>query len=192
VATRAEQRDLHPTWHNAPVPPWGDDSAPLLIIGLAPGRVGANRTGLPFWGDHSGDLLMEALARCGAADLSLDPPRLQGVRLANAVACFPPKNRPTSTEVTTCGETWLRPELLAPRVILCLGRQAHESTRRLFGIRPIQMPFHHGAILHLDERRIVSSYHPSPLNTRTGRLQKSDFIFLVKRVLRMAGHAMTG
>ena len=189
TAHLSQQRQVDPASHNAPVPTWGNRHAPLLIVGLAPGRLGANRTGYPFWGDASGNLVMQALVSAGASDLGSDPPQLSGVRLTNAVACLPPKNRPNAHELKRCREAWLVKELHLPAVILTLGRLAHESVCIGLGVPRSEFPFTHAAKKKLDHQWIVSSYHPSPLNTRTGRLSETAFIHLVHEALRMATDA---
>ena len=186
------QRVREPLWHNAPVPPWGSRDSPLLIVGLAPGRRGANRTGLPFWGDSSGDLLMQALETHGALQIRGGQPRLRGVRLVNAVACLPPGNRPKAIEIQTCREAWLERELAPKRTILSLGRVAHESVRKGLAHSPSQMPFAHRAIAKLSGRTLLTSFHPSPLNTRTGRLGPDAFIALISDAIQMADSSRSG
>ena len=192
VAHLALQRRQEPSWHNAPVAPWGAVDAPLLIVGLAPGRGGANRTGRPFWGDPSGSLLMRALQSCGVVSIEGHIPRLEGVRLVNAVACLPPGNRPLAAEIRVCRETWLLPELQPQRVILSLGQVAHESVRRGLRHSRHEMPFAHGARADLHGRTLLTSFHPSPLNTRTGRLSPDDFTALISSAIQMAVHSRSG
>jgi len=110
----------------------------------------------------------------------------------NAVACLPPGNRPNRVEIETCREAWLRAELSTAKAILSLGRIAHESVRRTLGLRAADWPFSHGVEKSVDGRWLVSSYHPSPLNTRTGRLKRFDFIELVQRTLQMADAIQSG
>ena len=172
--------------------PWGPDDATLLIVGLAPGAKGANRTGLPFWGDASGNFLMDALIELGVAEPNTEHPRLLSVRIANAVACLPPKNRPSPSEIKQCGTEWLKIELARFPYRVCLGKVAHESVRRLIGLSPKEMPFSHGGLTTLDRGFVLSSYHPSPLNTQTGRLNQAEFNALIRRALFMAERTLLG
>jgi uracil-DNA glycosylase len=178
----AEFRDANrvkfPGWHHAPVPSFGPSDAPILIVGLAPGLRGANRTGRPFTGDFAGDVLYAALAKHGLAEgeYRADPSdgfRLLGSRVTNAVRCVPPQNKPTPAEVTTC-RRFLVDELTLPprpRIVLALGRIAHESVVRAFGRKPSELPFGHGALHRIDATtRLLSSYHTSRYNVQTGRL----------------------
>ncbi len=174
VALRAQLRKAHPAWHNAPVEPWGPPGG-LLIVGLAPGRTGANRTGRPFDGDPSGSLVQEALRRCGA----LVDGQLEAVRIANAVACLPPRNRPLAVEIRTCGERWLQQEVESHGVVLALGRVAHDAVLARSGLRPRAARFAHGARHRFDRLLLFDSYHPSPLNTNTGRLSLDAFFEVV-------------
>lgn len=186
-------RAAEPSWHNGPVAPWGPADAPLLIVGLAPGRSGANRTGRPFSGDPSGDWLQQALRGAERLVGPPDEPRLVGVRITNAVKCVPPGNRPTAAERNTCRERFLRLEIGAPvEVILALGRIAHEACVRAAGRPPSTAPFGHGVVhrLRVDDGRdlvLVDSYHPSPLNTRTGRMSRPAFEEAVGRALAAVG-----
>lgn len=181
METRAALRVAHPDWHNAPVPSWGLPGG-LLIVGLAPGRTGANRTGRPFVGDASGSLLQRALERCGA----LEDGALTGVRITNAVACFPPKNRPLQAEIRTCGDRWLATELASHRVVLALGGVAHRAVLQQRGVPLAAAPFGHGAVHELPTLTLWDSYHPSPLNTRTGRLSPEAFCDTVAAAVEAA------
>ncbi|WP_027136274.1 uracil-DNA glycosylase [Geminicoccus roseus] len=178
AAFRAANRAKFPGWHHAPVPSFGPADARLLIVGLAPGLRGANRTGRPFTGDFAGDVLYAALARHGlaAGEYRADPAdgfRLVGSRVTNAARCVPPENKPTPAEVATC-RRFLVDELTVPprpRVVLVLGRIAHESTVRALGRKPSELPFGHGAVHQVDEgTRLVCSYHTSRYNVQTNRL----------------------
>lgn len=183
VAYRERIRHAEPTWHNAPVPSFGDPGARLLVVGLAPGRGGANRTGRPFTGDFAGDILYAALARHGfarghyAADPS-DGFELVDCRVTNAVRCVPPENKPTGAEIRTC-RAFLADELSvapAPVVALCLGRIAHESCVRALGVRLNAHPFRHGGVTSpADGPVLVASYHTSRYNLNTGRLTEAMF-----------------
>lgn len=189
AALRTELRRGQPDWHNAPVEPWGP-SGGLLIVGLAPGRSGANRTGRPFDGDPSGALVQDALRRCGA----LVEGRLLGVRIVNAVACLPPHNRPLAAEIRTCGDLWLQQEVDAHRVVLALGRVAHDAVLARVGLRPKAFRFAHGARHSLQQAMLFDSFHPSPLNTRTGRLSVAAFEGVVAAAVQASreGDPLTG
>jgi uracil-DNA glycosylase family 4 len=175
AATRAECRAAHPDYWNAPVPALGDPRAWLAIIGLAPGKHGANRTGLAFTGDASGDLLWAVLECSGFCDASR---RLQGAIILNAVRCLPPGNKPTPEEIRTC-----RPFLKSAfdalpnlRVIVALGEIAHRSAVKASGEKLPKRRFAHGAVHQLlNGRMLIDSYHPSRLNTNTGRLTVEMF-----------------
>ncbi len=182
-AERRANDERRPDWHNAPVPSFGPAQARLLIVGLAPGLGGANRTGRPFTGDHAGDLLYATLAKHGLsrgeyAARPDDGVELLDCRITNAVRCLPPKNKPTGAEVRQC-----RPFLLAelsaqpmPRVILALGRVAHETTLDALGWRRADHPFAHGARHEFADGRVMhDSYHCSRYNTQTRRLTTEMF-----------------
>ena len=183
VAFRTAQREAHPDWFNAPVPSWGDASPALLIVGLAPGLRGANRTGRPFTGDFAGDLLYRSLLKFGLATGSYgaapeDGLRLRDVRIANAVRCVPPQNRPEPAEIAACSR-FLSADLGAlPRLkaILALGSIAHNAVLAAKRLRRAAYPFAHGATHALpDGLVLVDSYHCSRLNTNTGRLTPEMF-----------------
>lgn len=191
VAFRQTHRALHPDWHNAPVPGYGPDDARLLVVGLAPGLQGANRTGRPFTGDWAGDLLYETLITFGFARGTYDERPDDGLelvdtRITNAVRCVPPENRPTTEEIHAC-----RPFLAAtiaalPRLsaIVTLGRIGHDSTVRALGARPAQVPFSHGAVQAVGPVTIFSSYHCSRYNTNTGVLTPTMFRAVFEAVRR--------
>jgi uracil-DNA glycosylase family 4 len=173
----------HPEYHAKPVPPFGAQEPRLLIVGLAPGMHGANRTGRPFTGDHAGLLLYDTLYRFGysnqpnglAADDGLE---LRACRITNAVKCLPPQNKPQPDEVRRCNDH-LRSELevLAPSsAILALGAVAHQAILMAFGLRRIDYPFSHAAQHALaDGRALFDSYHCSRYNTQTRRLTDQMF-----------------
>ncbi len=184
---RESSRLKEPDWHNAPVPNFAAPNARLLIVGLAPGLRGANRTGRPFTGDFAGDLLYQTLLEFGFANGAYgacadDGLRLAGAAITNAVRCVPPQNKPTPQEINAC-----RPFLAATiesladlRAILALGRIAHESILRAFGLKLSGFPFVHGAehILPRAEAEAVmlfDSYHCSRYNTNTGVLTPPMF-----------------
>jgi uracil-DNA glycosylase family 4 len=177
------QQKAHPDWFNAPVPSFGDEGAELLIVGLAPGLRGANRTGRPFTGDYAGDLLYETLRKFGFAEGAYDARpddglRLSRVRITNAVRCVPPQNRPEPSEITNCGR-FLAAEIAAMvglRAILALGAIAHQSVLAALGIRRALFTFAHGRTHTLPSGLILAdSYHCSRLNTNTGKLSAEMF-----------------
>ncbi len=191
----SDARESHPTYANHPVPGFGDPRARLLIVGLAPGFSGANRTGRPFTGDASGEWLYGALHELGLASAPIgvsasDGLKLRGVYIANAVKCVPPLNRPTGDEITRC-RPFLERELASlPDVnaVLTLGKVAHESFLRALGLAPKACPFAHGAWLHpranLD---VFASFHPSRQNTNTGRLTRAMWMRVIRRAATAAG-----
>lgn len=191
-AFREAQRLAFPDWHNAPVPPFGPRDAPLLIVGLAPGLRGANRTGRAFTGDFAGEVLYPALVQHGLArgEFAADPAdglELTRCRIVNAVRCVPPANRPTPAEVAAC-RMFLVEEfrLTAARVVLALGRIAHEAVLRAHGLSLRRLPFAHGAVQALDEQRwLVGSYHTSRYNVNTGRLTPMMFDEVLASVVRL-------
>lgn len=187
--TRAALRLSQPDWFNAPVPPLGSLEAPILIVGLAPGREGANRTGRPFTGDWAGDLLFATLLKLGLADgvyeeRADDSLRLISCRIANSVRCLPPANKPLPAEIASC-RPFLEAELQALprlRVLVALGRIAHESALRALGLKPSAYAFGHGARHVLPVAGplgapliLFDSYHCSRYNTNTGRLTAEMF-----------------
>ncbi|VUX47459.1 Type-5 uracil-DNA glycosylase [Candidatus Defluviicoccus seviourii] len=189
---RADARARFPGWHNAPVAAFGDLNAEVLIVGLAPGLKGANRTGRPFTGDHAGELLYQTLIKLGlaAGDYGRardDGLRLERCRITNAVRCVPPANRPTPEEVRTCGH-FLAAEIAAlPRLhtLVALGTVAHGACLAALGLPASAWRFSHGA-RHLlpDGRRLIDSYHCSRQNTNTGRLTAAMFEAALAQVLQ--------
>ncbi len=184
AAFRAANRAAYPDWWNGPVPSFGAADARLLIVGLAPGLRGANRTGRPFTGDYAGDLLYATLMRYGFATGAYERRPDDGLTLVdcvivNAVRCVPPQNKPTPQEIGAC-RTYLTRSIDARpgvKVALALGRIAHESLLRAIGGRLAEFPFAHGARHALKPGRFVlfDSYHCSRYNTNTGALTKSMF-----------------
>jgi uracil-DNA glycosylase len=180
---RTAQRAGHPEWFNSPVPSFGDESAELLIVGLAPGLKGANRTGRPFTGDYAGDLLYATLRKFGfavgtyAAHIE-DGLALRNARITNAVRCVPPQNKPEPAEIEAC-RPFLAAEFAAlPRLraVLALGAIAHNSVLATLGLRRAAYPFVHGAMRDLPNGLILAdSYHCSRLNTNTGKLTPAMF-----------------
>jgi uracil-DNA glycosylase family 4 len=184
AAFRADNRGHYPDFFNAPVPAFGPADARLLIVGLAPGLKGANRTGRPFTGDFAGDLLYPSLLTAGLAAgdyraAANDGLTLRGCRVTNAVRCVPPDNKPTAAEVRTCRDAFLRAEIAAlPALteILALGRVAHDSVLASFGCVRARHPFAHGARHSLPNGlALTDSYHCSRYNTNTGRLTPEMF-----------------
>lgn len=179
---RQTNRGLFPDWFNAPVPSFGDPDAVLLIVGLAPGLRGANRTGRPFTGDYAGELLYSTLIESGfalgtyAAD-PLDGLTLHRALISNAVRCVPPENKPTPAEAATC-RRFLASQIAAlPRLraIVALGRIAHESVVRVMGEPVSKRVFAHGAAHAVNGVTLFDSYHCSRYNTNTGRLTDAMF-----------------
>ncbi|WP_346914035.1 uracil-DNA glycosylase [uncultured Roseibium sp.] len=184
VGLRHELREQFPDWFNAPVPSFGSPDPKLLIVGLAPGMRGANRTGRPFTGDFAGDLLYETMLDFGFAAGAYEARPDDGLELrdaiiTNAVRCLPPQNKPTGPEIKTC-----RPYLIATleanpglRAVLALGRIAHETFLSALELRRADFTFGHGARHDLGTRQLVlfDSYHCSRYNTNTGRLTTEMF-----------------
>lgn len=183
VAYRLEAQTRAPDWFNAPVPPFGAPDARLLIVGLAPGLQGANRTGRPFTGDYAGILLYETLHKFGFANRPESVARDDGFalidcRITNAVKCLPPQNKPEPAEIRTCNR-FLADELAASpeaRLILALGLVAHKAVLMALGLKQGACAFGHGARHALPDGRIlIDSYHCSRYNTQTRRLTAADF-----------------
>lgn len=180
---RASNRAVNPDWHNAPVASFGASGARLLIVGLAPGMKGANRTGRPFTGDFAGDLLYTTLIEIGLAKgvYRADPSdglELTDCRITNAVRCVPPENKPTNAEITTC-RTFLAATIASMpqlQVIVALGRIAHDSVLASLELRRSANPFGHGRVHALaDGLALHDSYHCSRYNTNTGVLTPRMF-----------------
>lgn len=191
AAFRLENRERLPGGHNAPVPSFGDAGAPLLIVGLAPGLRGANRTGRPFTGDGAGDFLFPMLLEVGlaAGDYAARPDdglSLLRCRITNAVRCVPPVNRPTPAEVRGCND-FLRSEIASMphlRAIIALGTVAHQAVLRAKALPLPAFPFAHGAQHRLPEGLVLAdSYHCSRQNTNTGRLTPAMFRAVFESVL---------
>jgi len=182
VAFRNKCRSEHAGWFNAPVPSFGSRDARLLIVGLAPGLQGANRTGRPFTGDYAGVLLYETLARYGFARghyeaRADDGLELVDCRITNAVRCVPPENKPTPAEIATC-RTFLHAtiaEMPKLSALLALGRIAHDSALAALGAKKSQAPFNHGGKHTVRDFTLFSSYHCSRYNTNTGVLTPKMF-----------------
>ncbi len=195
VAYRREWREKQPAWFNAPVPSFGPLDARLLIVGLAPGLQGANRTGRPFTGDYAGVLLYETLLHYKFARGSYgahpdDGLTLTDCRITNAVRCVPPENKPTPMEIATCRQflTVTIAEMPKLAAILALGRIAHESVLAAFGGKRSVAPFQHGGTHKLDHLTLFASYHCSRLNTNTGVLTPQMFHEVFKNLRSFLGN----
>ncbi|HEU4590008.1 MAG TPA: uracil-DNA glycosylase [Steroidobacteraceae bacterium] len=191
----AKTAHQNPDYHCKPVGPFGDMAPKLLIVGLAPGMHGANRTGRPFTGDYAGILLYESLHALGLSTAPtsvdrFDGLRLVGARITNAVKCLPPENKPLPAEIKTCNR-YLAAELeaLEPvRAVLALGLVAHEAVLLASGLKRSAAKFAHGAEHALPGgRRMVDSYHCSRYNTQTRRLTAEMFREVLGRAAGLAG-----
>lgn len=187
---RRRWRVHEPDWHNGPVETWfdpaGREAVRLLIVGLAPGLRGANRTGRPFTGDYAGDLLYATLVKHGFAHGSYEADPQDGLRLkataiTNAVRCVPPENKPVGAEINACRQFLAATiaSFTGLEAIITLGKIAHDSTLRALGTRVASIPFSHGGVHQLrtpaGELHLLSSYHCSRYNTNTGRLTEEMF-----------------
>jgi uracil-DNA glycosylase family 4 len=191
----AETHKIHPEYWARPVPSFGVAAPRILIVGLAPGMHGANRTGRPFTGDFAGILLYETLYELGLATRSEsiaadDGMKLLNARITNSVKCVPPQNKPLPDEIRRCNaylQTELR-ELTSVRVVLALGRVAHEGVLLARGLKRSQNPFGHGREYRLDEKlQLIDSYHCSRYNTQTRVLTAVMFKTVVARACALAG-----
>jgi uracil-DNA glycosylase family 4 len=193
VAFRQLQRSEHSDWWNAPVPTFGDAGAWLAIVGLAPGKHGANRTGRPFTGDFAGELLYATLLKFGLAEgeYRADPAdglRLTGTVILNAVKCLPPENKPIPEEIRTC-RTYLEAGLATlrnVRVVVALGQIAHVAAARALGLPPSGTKFGHGAENPApDGCVLLSSYHCSRYNQNTKKLDQAMLESVFERALKL-------
>lgn len=182
VAYRARNRADEPGWFNGPAPSFGDPDAWLLVVGLAPGRTGANRTGRPFTGDWAGDLLYATLDKVGLSRGTYqarpdDGLALSGVMITNAVRCAPPENKPETGEIAACNPFLAARIAALPRLttLVCLGKIAHDATLKALGQRPSRHGFGHGARHDVAGLTLFDSYHCSRYNTNTGRLTAPMF-----------------
>ena len=183
VTYRKENQAAEPSWFNAPVPSFGASNARLLVVGLAPGVRGANRTGRPFTGDFAGDLLYETLNKFGFAEGTYqaradDGLTLRDCMITNAVRCVPPKNKPVGEEIRNC-RAYLQSRILGLpnlKIILALGRIAHDSIASMYEVRKSSVTFSHGG-KHImpDGVILLDSYHCSRYNTNTRRLTTEMF-----------------
>ncbi|MDG1826488.1 MAG: uracil-DNA glycosylase [Henriciella sp.] len=177
-----EQEVKQPDWFNGAVPSFGDQNAELLVIGLAPGLTGANRTGRPFTGDWAGDLLYQTLGKFDFVEGTYDRRPDDGMTLkramiTNAVRCVPPQNKPIGAEINQC-RPFLRSrieQLPKLKVMLCLGKISHDSTMRTLGLKLSEHKFGHGTEYAFEGMTILSSYHCSRYNTNTRRLTEEMF-----------------
>ena len=179
---RATSRAKEPSWFNAPVPSFGDPNGRLLIVGLAPGLQGANRTGRPFTGDYAGDLLYSTLLDYGFASGKYEARPNDGLtlvdcRISNAVRCVPPQNKPLPAEINTCRQFLAANIAVMPnlRAIVPLGRIAHDTLLKTLKLRSATAPFGHGAVHQVGDLKIYDSYHCSRYNTNTGVLTPEMF-----------------
>jgi uracil-DNA glycosylase len=187
-AFRDANRAKYPDWFNGPVPSFGPLTARILIAGLAPGLQGANRTGRPFTGDWAGDLLYATLLKHGLAKGAYDERADDGLelvdcRIANAVRCVPPQNKPEPSEIKTC-RPFLKSELETlpkVKVILALGKIAHDSVLTTLGMKISAHLFKHGVTYDVGGFKLISSYHCSRYNTNTGRLTTKMFEDVVEK-----------
>lgn len=182
----------YPDWWNAPIPAFGDPDAWLVIVGLAPGKHGANRTGRPFTGDYAGELLYATLAKFGLSEGQFearpdDGLQLRGAMLVNAVRCLPPANKPTPEEIRTCRPFLEAPLATLPKasVFIALGQIAHQSAVKALGGKLPKAKFGHLAEHRMpDGRLLIDSYHCSRYNQNTGRLTADMFEAVFARALK--------
>jgi len=190
-----EARHRYPDYWCRPVAPFGDPAAALVLVGLAPGLHGANRSGRPFTGDFAGILLYETLFELGLSNqrearAATDGLVLRGVRITNAVKCVPPENKPRPDEIRRCNG-YLAAELASltsARVLVALGRIAHDAILSALGLKRTQYAFAHGKEYRLDDARyLLDSYHCSRYNTQTRRLTAAMFKQVLGRACELAG-----
>lgn len=188
---RDANRQAYPDFFNGPVPSWGDNNPALLVVGLAPGLKGANRTGRPFTGDYAGDLLYSTLIKYGFAKgvFRADPNdglQLVRCRITNAVKCVPPENKPTPAETKICRSSFLVHEIAALKnlkAILALGQIAHVAVLDTLKVKRAAAPFGHGSEHRMPNgTTLFSSYHCSRYNTNTGRLTETMFHSVFDRI----------
>lgn len=197
AAFREANRAAEPSWFNGAVPSFGSETARLLIVGLAPGLRGANRTGRPFTGDYAGELLYGTLLDFGFATghygaSPSDGLELCGCMITNAVRCVPPENKPSPLEIATCRRFLAARMAALPRlaVILALGRIAHESTVRALGLPKKLIPFAHGAVHEVRPGlTLCDSFHCSRYNTSTGLLTRAMFRDVIAGIRAKLGPA---
>lgn len=193
VSFRHELQAEYPDWWNAPIPAFGDPDAWLVIVGLAPGKHGANRTGRPFTGDYAGELLYSTLAKFGLSEGQFDARpddglSLHGTMLINAVRCLPPANKPTPEEIRTCRPFLEAPLAALPKaaVFVALGQIAHQSAVKALGGKLPKAKFGHLAEHRMpDGRVLIDSYHCSRYNQNTGRLTAEMFEAVFERAVAL-------
>jgi len=196
AAYLAKTRVRYPEYWSRPVPSFGAPAPAIVIVGLAPGMHGANRTGRPFTGDHAGILLYRTLYEAGLASRPVsisaaDGLELLNARIVNAVKCVPPENKPLPEEIRRCN-SYLAHELArlpSVRVFLALGRIAHDALLLALGLPRGRYPFAHAREHRLEERWMIDSYHCSRQNTNTGRLTPAMFREVVARACELASGA---
>ena len=190
---REEVKREFPDYYCKPVPACGEASSRILIVGLAPGKHGANATGIPFTGDASGQLLFQALAKFDLAEVSVSADnawitQLRDCRITNAVKCLPPQNKPLNAEIHQCNDFLKQEvaELGKQGIILSLGAIAHKAILRALNLKPNEHPFAHGAETSLSSGQIlISSYHCSRYNVQTRRLTPAMFFAVFERIRRL-------
>lgn len=195
VARVKRKAYIHEEYWGKPVPGFGDEHAKILVVGLAPGAHGSNRTGRQFTGDASGNFLFPALYQAGFANQAEAESRGDGLRLKNMYItasgrCAPPDNKPTPEELNNC-QPYLETELqiINPKVIVCLGRIAFERILKIYGIKKSLYKFSHGATFNLHPATLLCSYHPSQQNTSTGKLTPKMFAEIWKRAKELLDEA---
>ena len=194
VALRMACRTEYPDWWNAPVPAFGDSGAWLAVVGLAPGKHGANRTGRPFTGDYAGELLYATLAKFGLSEGTFaaspaDGLSLKGAIILNAVKCLPPQNKTLPSEEANCRPFLMEAIASLPNLttFIALGKVAHDSLCRSFGIPLARAKFAHGAVHTLPGGlKLIDSYHCSRYNQNTRRLDAAMFEAVFERALTLA------
>ena len=179
---RKNNKINYPKWFNCPVPNFGNTTSEIMVVGLAPGLKGANKTGRPFTGDFAGDLLYETLEKFGLSNGKYKANKNDGLKLnnctiTNSVRCVPPKNKPSTEEINNC-KSFLLNTIISHKnlkVIIALGHIAHRSIISLHNLKQNNFPFSHGKEHCLGEYTLIDSYHCSRYNTNTGRLTKKMF-----------------
>ena len=188
-----KNKELYPDFFNGPVPNFGDNNGALLVVGLAPGLKGANRTGRPFTGDYAGIILYETLLKFGWASGTYkqapdDGLELKNAMITNAVACVPPENKPTPKEIDTCNER-LKATIQSMKnlhIILSLGRISHQAVIKAFGLKQSAFPFAHGNVHHLlNGIYLVDSYHCSRYNINTNQLTQEMFNAVFEKIKQL-------